>query len=125
MNHVFLIDRLPHLHNFLQIFITFLLACFAWVFFRAGSLHEAVSIIGKILNMDGPLFIGTPAYLVYSVCGILFLLLIEFNNEYFSEKVLFFHHPNAWIRKLSYTCIIILILMFGVFDGGQFIYFQF
>jgi alginate O-acetyltransferase complex protein AlgI len=29
------------------------------------------------------------------------------------------------VRYLSYTAMAVIILLFGVFDGGQFIYFQF
>ncbi len=125
INHFLLIDRLPVLHNFLQILITFILACFAWVFFRSGSLPEAMAILGKMIRFQGPLFIGIPAMAIYSVFGIMFLLFIELKTEYFKERFLFFHHPRTWVRQVSYTLIIIIILLIGVFDGGQFIYFQF
>jgi hypothetical protein len=36
-----------------------------------------------------------------------------------------FENKNKLVRTLSYSSIIIIILLFGVFDGGQFIYFQF
>jgi hypothetical protein len=102
-----------------------MLTCFAWVFFRAGSLQEAMTILNKIFAMKGPLFIGSPAFAVYSVFGIIFLFLVEFKAEYLKEKLSLFHHSNGWVRKFSYTFILLIILMFGVFDGGQFIYFQF
>lgn len=126
LRHAFLIDRLPILNSALQITITFILACFAWVFFRANSLHDAQSILGKIFAMKGPFYSGqSQSFIVYSVFGIIFLLLLELKMEYFNDKLSFFHNNHSWVRKLSYLTIIILILMFGVFDGGQFIYFQF
>jgi hypothetical protein len=75
--------------------------------------------------MKGPLFIGSPAFAIYSLLGIMFLLIVEVKVEFFKGKFSFFHNPNAWVRKLSYTFILLLILTFGVLDGGQFIYFQF
>jgi alginate O-acetyltransferase complex protein AlgI len=122
--HLFL-DKVPKLHNLLQIITTFILASLAWVFFRAGSLQEALAILGKISSMKGPLFIGSPAFAIYSLLGIMVLLITEFRAEFFGGKFLFFHHPNQWIRKFGYTIVILTILLFGVFDGGQFIYFQF
>lgn len=125
INRELFLDRNPVLKSTLQIFLTFVLACFAWVFFRAGSIEEAVSIIKNIFTLNGPFFIGTPAFFVYSIAGILFLLVVEMKKEYFNEKISFFNHPNMLVRKLSYTFILVTILLFGVFDGGQFIYFQF
>jgi D-alanyl-lipoteichoic acid acyltransferase DltB (MBOAT superfamily) len=125
INHHLLIDRLPRLQHFIQIFFTFILVCFAWVFFRADSLDDAISIFHKIFLMKGPLFIGSPAFAIYSLLGIMFLLIVEVKVEFFKGKFSFFHNPNAWVRKLSYTFILLLILTFGVLDGGQFIYFQF
>jgi len=125
LNHFLFIDRITWLHTFFKIFITFLLACFAWVFFRAGSLNEAIEVLNKIFILKGPLFIGSPAFLIYSLFGILFLLMVELKTEYLNSKLSFFHHRRSWVRKFSYTFILILILLFGVFDGGQFIYFQF
>lgn len=125
INHFFFIDRFPRVQKFIQIFLVFILACIAWVFFRACSFNEAMDILSKILTLQGPLFIGTPAFAIYSIMGIFFLLMAEAKVEYYNMKFKFFHNPNTWVRKLSYAGMIILILMFGVFDGGQFIYFQF
>jgi D-alanyl-lipoteichoic acid acyltransferase DltB (MBOAT superfamily) len=125
VNQLILLDRVPWLNNLLQILITFILACIAWVFFRATSSAEAFLIIEKILTFKGPVFIGSPSVLIYSFFAIIFLLLVEIKMEYFNRKLSFFHHPSGLVRKLSYGFVIILILLIGVFDGGQFIYFQF
>jgi len=125
INHIFYLDRFPALNNILRILTTFILACFAWIFFRAGTGVEAIDIIVKIISFDGPIFIGSPSVLIYSFLGIIVLLLVEWKNEYFNGTISFFHNQNWLVRKLSYSLIIILILLVGVFDGGQFIYFQF
>jgi len=101
LNHSLKIDQFPRLHTFLQIFATFLLACVAWVFFRAGSIEDAVKILGKISRFEGQFFIGSPAFFIYSVLGILLLLMVELKEEYFKEKIHFINHRNGLIRKVK------------------------
>ncbi len=125
INQKIYLDHSPRLHNFIQIIFTFFLSCFAWIFFRANSTHDAFQIIGNIMKFKGPLYIGTPSVLIFSIMAIIFLIISEIKKEYFDSKLAFFHHQNAWVRHLSYAGIILFILLFGVFDGGQFIYFQF
>jgi len=119
------IDRFPKINIAFQIFITFVLACFAWVFFRANTTADAISIIQKAFTLSGTLYIGLPSYMIYSVLGILFLIAVEYKKEYYKGEISFFNHPHWIVRKLSYSLLIVTILFFGVFDGGQFIYFQF
>lgn len=125
INHVIMLDRLPGAQRFFQGSMTFLLICFTWIFFRANSIQDSFIIVKKILSFSGPLFIDSPAQLIYCCFGIAFLILVEAKQEYFKEVHSFINSPSWIVRKLSYTLLIILILLFGVFDGGQFIYFQF
>ena len=125
VNHVLYLNRLPRLNLFLRTIITFLLACFAWIFFRANSSHDAFLIINQLFVFDNPLYIGEWQHFLYGIAGITFLLIIEFNREYFGQYVLPFK-TNHWFKEqLAYTMLLLLILLIGVFDGGQFIYFQF
>lgn len=119
------IDKFPKFHDLLQTIITFALACFAWIFFRANSLQDALSIVKSIFTFKGSLFVGSPAYLIYSIFGIAFLLLVEINREFYRKSDILFGHSTIWARNLGYALLIIVILLIGVFDGGQFIYFQF
>jgi D-alanyl-lipoteichoic acid acyltransferase DltB (MBOAT superfamily) len=125
MNTIFGLKRLPLLYNSSQIFVTFLLVCFSWIFFRANSLDDAFLIIKKILTFGGSIFINNPSMMIYSFFSIIVLLSVEIKKEYYVGTFSFFNNDNWVIRNLSYTALIILILLFGVFDGGQFIYFQF
>jgi D-alanyl-lipoteichoic acid acyltransferase DltB (MBOAT superfamily) len=119
------IVKLPKLNHLLQILITFMLSCFAWIFFRANNLPDALLIIKKIFSFSGSLFIGNKQQLLYCVSGIVFLIIAEFRCEYFRLGALPIK-TNHWLtEQIAYACIIVLILLFGVFDGGQFIYFQF
>lgn len=119
------LNRVPVLNKAGQILLTFALTCFAWIFFRANSVEQALMITGRILKPEGPLFYEELSLMVMSVLGIAFLIAVEFKMEYFNAKISFFNNQNWFIRNLSYATIVILILLIGVFDGGQFIYFQF
>jgi len=119
------IKNVPILYTLLQISITFFLSCFAWIFFRANNVNDAFIIIKRISTFRGPLFIENPSIMIYSFLGIFVLLLAEFKKEYYKGRFSFFENENRLVKNLSYASLIIMILLFGVFDGGQFIYFQF
>ena len=120
------IQKLPRLHRFLQIMITFILCCFAWIFFRANNISEAFFIIKKIFTDLGPLYLETdPSAIIYSIMGIGILLFVEAKWEYYKGSFSFCHNSNWLVKNLSYAFLIIMILLIGVLDGGQFIYFQF
>ncbi len=111
--------------RFIQIFSTFILSCFAWIFFRANNLDDAGHIVKAIFTNTGPVYSENPSMLIYSVFGILFLLLVEMKQEYYQGDFTLMHNKSWVVRNLSYTFLMIIILLIGVFDGGQFIYFQF
>jgi len=106
--------------------LTFLFACFTWVFFRAKSVGQATDILKTIAKFKGPLYVGYPKdNFYYSILFIFLVLLYEFKEEFFKTTVKLFHNNNMALRYLCYVIAIVLILLFGVFNGGQFIYFQF
>ena len=111
--------------SFLNIIITFLLACFAWIFFRANSLKDAWLIIKKMATFSGPLHYENPSMLIFSFLGIGMLFLYELKHEYFKNSLSLLNNQHWLVRNMTYAVLIILILLMGVFDGGQFIYFQF
>ena len=119
------LDKLPWLNNLLEVMITFALSSFAWIFFRANHVTDAFGIIKKIATSRGSLFIESPSMMIYSFLGLFILFLVEFKKEYYKGKFSFFNNEKWIIRALSCCFLIITILLFGVFDGGQFIYFQF
>jgi alginate O-acetyltransferase complex protein AlgI len=125
INHAIGLDKSPVLFRTVQMLSTFLLCCFAWIFFRANSVSDAFTIIRQIPDFSTPFYIENPSIMIYSLMAILLLFLVEYKNEFHKSEFTFFHNKNWVIRYLSYAFLIILILLTGVFDGGQFIYFQF
>ncbi len=120
------LDRIPKFNQFIQISTTFALVCFAFIFFRADSIHEAMQIIQKIMSMSSPLFLDWSSSVVaYSLFGIFLLFGIEIKKEYYKDSFLLLNNQHAIIRYSTYTFLFLSILLLGVFDGAQFIYFQF
>ena len=124
-NRITGIEKLPKLNHLLQVLITFMLSCFAWIFFRANDVTDAFTIIIKISTFKGSVFIDSGSNIIYSFLGIFLLMFVELKREYYKGDFSFLNNKSWIIRNFSYSILIILILLLGVFDGGQFIYFQF
>lgn len=118
------LDYVPALKIFLQIITTTCFVCITWVFFRADTTQNALLILKKIALFNGTIWAGEYT-LMYALAGIIILLLYEVKTEYFGRKNWFFNSSNGWVRNTSYAAVLISIILLGVFDGGQFIYFQF
>jgi D-alanyl-lipoteichoic acid acyltransferase DltB (MBOAT superfamily) len=112
------------LTHFIGIIITFIVIALSLVFFRAPSFNTATLVFERII-VSGDFFIGTLSVLVYSFAGIAILLLRDLVNEYFKRDVLNIRSRFLIIRIIPFTALIIIILIIGVFDGSQFIYFAF
>lgn len=105
---------------------TFILIAFSWIFFRAQSVSDAWLICQRIFTAPGPLFFSNSYKLiVYPVIGLIILFVFEFNQEMNHGQSSFFFNRSSLIRMASYCFLILVILLIGVFDGGEFIYFQF
>ncbi|MEO8768988.1 MAG: MBOAT family O-acyltransferase [Ferruginibacter sp.] len=119
------IEKLPVLNHIFQVLITFVLSCLAWVFFRANNVSDAFFIIRKMATFKGAVFFENPSILIYSILGIALLFIIEFKAEFFKNGFSLFNNGSWVVRNISYAAMLIIIILIGVFDGGQFIYFQF
>lgn len=105
-------------------FFTFLLVDFAWIFFRSANMGQACTVIHKIAtDATGPLFIHKTV-LMYVFIGVSVLMLHDVLKEYY-QSALERMMKYRGMRWGIYLSLILLILAIGVFDGGQFIYFQF
>ncbi|MEL7250852.1 MAG: MBOAT family O-acyltransferase [Bacteroidota bacterium] len=111
------------LTNLLAIAFTFFLVNLSWVFFRADDIQQATTIVSKLFSQFGPIFLDKTALLYGSVC-----ITLLFIKEVKDELRIDFHllsSPNLYVRGLSYALMIYMIVLFGVVDSSQFIYFQF
>lgn len=110
------------------IILTNILFWVSQIFFRANSVSDAFYITNKIFTSPGKLFMpdgpGVTAP-IYSLFAIILLMSIELKQEFFNDKFSLFDNHRGYIRMAMYSLLIALIVYIGVFDGGQFIYFQF
>jgi D-alanyl-lipoteichoic acid acyltransferase DltB (MBOAT superfamily) len=118
--------RLPNLLvRGVRIFMTFQLVCLAWVYFRAGSIADANFIIAKIFAAPmGPLFVPAFDQFSYGLLAVFLLLTGDVAQEAFHVSEKFVLRPRA-VRWAAYIAVIVIMVLTGVFDESQFIYFQF
>ncbi|MDH7446570.1 MBOAT family O-acyltransferase [Aquimarina sp. 2201CG14-23] len=112
----------------LNVFLTFVLINFAWIFFRASSVENALYIVKEIFTNPGNIYIGMGDDItapIYATLAIGMLFLIEAKKEYFNALFSISKNKNEFVRLIGYAIIVFLILYVGVFGESQFIYFQF
>jgi D-alanyl-lipoteichoic acid acyltransferase DltB (MBOAT superfamily) len=131
------IERHYWLSNALNVGTTFILVAFAWIFFRANSVHDAFFITRKIGNVFSEIkqgiaaknfgFLNLPVdmtVLLQSFGLIAFLELAHIIQAKYRLTETFSQRP-ALMRWGLYYAGIISILWLGVFEHRTFIYFQF
>ena len=101
----------------------FVLVSFAWIFFRANSVTEAFLIIEKMFTDLGAF--ESLGGVHYQIIAMLVLMTKEFFDEFYPQKRMFMDSNNIIIRYITYVTLIFIIILIGVFDNSQFIYFQF
>ena len=77
------------------------------------------------LALPAPFFVSVPLQFAYCLLAIALLFVIEVRDEFFPQRLRLFDSPNVAMRYASYAMLAMIVLLTGVFDGGQFIYFQF
>lgn len=136
----------------LNVAITFLLTCIGWVFFRAESFNEAITVFDGIsklgyqnvydllymikssvsdltfllkpINIDyGKIYLQmTVADFIISIAVILVLLTFEANEE---KLYSLFYRSHTITKTFVLYFFIMTIAVLGIFNSTQFIYFQF
>ncbi len=113
------------LNNSLGILFTVAYFTFSLIFFRASSVGDAFRIIGKMLSFKGAFYQDTTSMFLFILLSIFYLTVYEIKKEYFNG-LFTLSNNKYWLLRNGYYCLlIIIILLSGVFDGGEFIYFQF
>ncbi|WP_347174030.1 MBOAT family O-acyltransferase [Polaribacter uvawellassae] len=114
----------PSVKEFFQIGITFCLTTFAWIFFRANSVTEAIDYLGNMFNTRNIFSIdylgGIERYSFEMVFLIPILILFEW--IYRKKETPF----EGRFKNLNEVIILLFLLVFGQFTNhSSFIYFQF
>ena len=125
-------------YRFGQIFVTFLLTSFTWVFFRAKDIEQVFYFFDRMTRWNPWVLFNEGLYahgldrveVNVLIVGLVILFLIEL-LRYFKKKNFadFFVEQNLWFVWLVLIFMIMSCIIFGVygitFDSSQFIYFQF
>jgi D-alanyl-lipoteichoic acid acyltransferase DltB (MBOAT superfamily) len=121
------LTRSPGFLKFSQILVTFFLATFAWIFFRAKSLDDAIYIISNIFKFETVQNLNLFKFSVdmyLSIFLIIMLLVIEVLEEKIKLSESLKVSP-AFVRWTVYGASIIAMVVLGVWKSADFIYFQF
>jgi len=108
--------------NLLRVLMTFSIVSFAWIFFRLPNTADVLEVIKKIFTDHRGLFIEPTLFLGFVS---LFILFVKEVLDQFHSKIRLFNAKSLVVRYISISFLICYILLFGVLEGGQFIYFQF
>ncbi|MBV9266690.1 MAG: MBOAT family protein [Acidobacteriaceae bacterium] len=104
-----------------RVFI-FHLVCIGWVFFRAASLHQAVTFLGGLTHLEWrPEFVTAFKFLAIFTLPLFVLdvLLEQRDEEFLFEKTAV---PMQWAYA---SALILIVALFSANEANAFIYFQF
>jgi len=115
----------PRLHHVLQVVITFLLISFAWIFFRADSMADAIYVVSHLF--DGMLGVSKRGRLAFDGFILLFILFAEYIHYVHRNGDLgnLFAGRSFAVRWSHYYALVVFTVLFGNFGAQRFIYFQF
>ncbi|MCB0805047.1 MAG: MBOAT family protein [Bacteroidales bacterium] len=120
--------RFKWINNLINLAWTFALVYFAWIFFRANSIQDAILIIGNILDFSTyggatQLFhFASDFYLAFGLIG--FLMMVEILQEYYSLNGRLANQTRL-IKWVIFIIIVLMIFVLGKWDESDFLYFQF
>ena len=107
----------------IKMLFVFFLVNMAWIFFRANSIGDALIAIQKICTNHGTPFLS-PMAMLFGVMSFLILAIKDFADE-FKPELKLIASDNKIISTLACALLSVYIILFGVLDSSQFIYFQF
>jgi D-alanyl-lipoteichoic acid acyltransferase DltB (MBOAT superfamily) len=121
------LTRLPGLFKFWQIVLTFILVYFAWIFFRANSLGDAILILKNTFH-----FSSSQAINLYKIKSnfyiALFCISLLFSIEILMEYFQFVTKLKMTPRLIKYALLFLMmasIFILGIWEEVDFLYFQF
>jgi alginate O-acetyltransferase complex protein AlgI len=122
---------LPTIKELFSIIITFSLTTLAWIFFRSGSLTDALAYTYKVLSKsslslpEGKAFINSSANIYQMSVIIPFFMIVEWLGRHYQHPLENFGLSSP--IALRWAAYIVLIGSIYFFNGKeqQFIYFQF
>lgn len=108
--------------QFLKIMITFMFVSIGWVFFRLESVNKVFQGFKKVIFDFG--IPSIDAVLLYGLLTLIFVVIKDYIDEY-HPNVKLLNSDNFWVSNISTGIFLAIIVLFGTFGSGNFIYFQF
>lgn len=119
-----------------QVFVTFNLVSFAWIFFRAGSAADAWYVISNFFSFGNPASLNPVGFGTYFKNNVLLghgdhnfivtlsvlAIILTVGTLKSRYSVVKFNLPLRWS---VYYVLALSIFFFGAFRGGSFVYFKF
>jgi D-alanyl-lipoteichoic acid acyltransferase DltB (MBOAT superfamily) len=127
VNNFIGLNRRPSLFKFVQVFVTFMLASFAWIFFRAKTFDDATYIVGHIFRLDTLQNLNLFEYKIDMYISI-FLILFLFTFDVLEEKYKLSERIKVspvLVKWAVYGGSVLALFILGVWKSADFIYFQF
>ena len=104
----------------------YLVVTFGLMLFHSNNINEFWTVLCRIPEAwNGGLFFDMPTLVNAAICSIA-LIYVDIQEEWFPQKKLYLPTwSEKWRWELTVSIEIVAILLFGIFDSNQFIYFQF
>jgi len=131
------LDRRLKLQKYFRVIVTFHLVLFAWVFFRANNLSDAFLILRKMFvinvgTLGHDLAVGfNQAYDTLGWADLVIalgaIIVMELGHLIQRRQSLyeFLATKPTWQRWIAYYVVILGVVIAGVYEHAEFIYFQF
>ncbi len=111
----------PTFREFYNMSFTFILTCFAWIFFRANTITDAFGYIKNMFVLKEMSF--SLMYFKYLPILLLFVAIEWIQRD--KQHALEIDSKPVYFRWISYFAIMLVIFFLGVSNSSDFIYFQF
>lgn len=125
--HAIGLDKFPNALKLIQVAVTFALVSFAWIFFRANSLADAMYIATHLITPDVLNITNALTYLnltKVALAAIVVLEIVQLVQRRGSVRIMIAARPT-WARWAIYYLLVMSMLLLGKFAEQKFIYFQF
>ncbi|MDD6305399.1 MAG: MBOAT family protein [Clostridiales bacterium] len=122
-----------------QMFVTFVLTTFAWIFFRADTISQALLYVKRMVTrwnftvlFNGGLYdLGIDRFESnVLLVSLVILLLVDLVRYHKNQRIdVYLQEQNFWFRWLVCIGLLVMVFVYGVYgpsyDASEFIYFQF
>jgi alginate O-acetyltransferase complex protein AlgI len=128
INTVTGLSKFPQLYNLTQTIITCSLAIFAWIFFRANNLGDALYILkgmGHLVPVEKINLFSFPADFSISLALIVILFIFDILEEKISISQTIIQKSPAFMKWSLLLGLILSIFILGKWEDIDFLYFQF